>query len=133
MDNYDSIYSKVMYNVGKKLLTITWNENTETMDEDTFKRLLSEKLNLVKKYRPLMQLVDTQKFLFVIEPEMQEWISQRVFSQYEENGMRKLAFIQSEDYFAEMSLQQSIEEYQGKILETRYFLSLQEANAWLMV
>ncbi|HAS43236.1 MAG TPA: hypothetical protein DCS93_22340 [Microscillaceae bacterium] len=131
MKHYKSKYSEVDFDENFQLLTVTWNPNTEDMDSDTFRKELLSKIELVKHYKPQFHLIDSREFHYVISPDEQIWVSENIFPGYAQNGVRQLAFLVSEDFIAQLSISQSIEEDKTAAFRVKYFSDMVEAKSWL--
>ena len=131
MKDYRSNYSSVTFDKNQQLLTVTWNEKTKQMCSEIFKKELTQKIELVKYHKPQIHLIDSRKFLFIISPDEQVWVSENIFPGYAQGGVHKLAFLVSKDFIAQLSIRQSIEEDKTEAFQTRYFNCESEAKRWL--
>ena len=132
MKHYKSEYSEVNFDENLQLLTVTWNAKTELMDSDTFRKELMSKIELVKHYKPRIHLIDSREFKYIINPEEQTWVSENIFPGYAQNGVRQLAFLVSEDFIAQLSISQSVEEDKTAAFRVKYFSDIAEAKGWLL-
>lgn len=123
--------------------TIYWDEENSLIkvirdvkdqsisDEDYQKDLLLWR-DVILEHQPKFQLVDMRHNNYTISPEMQAWINGSLMAPARKAGMKKVAFLVSEDLFAQVSIEQSMEEEEGKQFQTFYFEEENEAMEWLL-
>ncbi|AFM06271.1 hypothetical protein Fleli_3969 [Bernardetia litoralis DSM 6794] len=127
---YESDYITIQYLEEHSLLERNWKPSSAEMNHEQFQHEMLQLLKGAEKYNPLLVLGDTKSFLYVILPDVQIWIDDTVYSQLGEHGVQKMAFVNSEDFFVQLSVEQSIEE-SNKDYEIRYFGNDEEAKIWL--
>ncbi|WP_020533509.1 hypothetical protein [Flexithrix dorotheae] len=131
MKLYDNKYQEIHLDQQYGILTNSWKkESIDMEDEEYQKELLNLKI-FVEKYRPKMQLINIREFGFTISPEMQRWTDDHINKSHLNLGVQKAAFIMSEEIFAQVSVEQTMEEQQGLNFETKYFKSEEDALKWL--
>lgn len=127
---YQSDYISIHYSEEESLLERHWKPSSTGIDDEQFKKEMLQVLEAAKKYQPIRVLGDTKNFFYVILPEMQEWLDEHVYAQLGNHGVQKMAFVNSEDFYAQLSVEQSIGE-SSKNYQIQYFGSEEEAKAWL--
>lgn len=127
---YQSEYITIQYSEEEKLLERHWKPSSAEMNDEQFQHEMLQVLEGIKEHTPLYVLGDTKNFLYVILPDMQIWLDAQVYSQFGHHGVQKMAFVNSEDFYAQLSVEQSIGE-SNKNYEVRYCSSEEEARAWL--
>ncbi len=132
MEVHKSKYVVVYFEKENKLLAKKWFKTTQQMADKQFRKEMSIYGELVRKYKPTKELVDTKEFLYAIAPEQQDWVNENVFTIYIEEGLSKAAFVSSEDFIAQLSLEQAMDETKGKYLIKQYFSSEKAARKWLL-
>lgn len=115
----------------RQLLARHWKKASNVLNDMLFREEMLEVKKHVIQYKPLYLLGDTRNFLFVIDIDMQTWIDVEIYAQFGDLGVKKMAFINSTDRFARMSVEQSIDE-SPKNYEIRYFDTEYEALEWLI-
>ncbi|WP_027000553.1 STAS/SEC14 domain-containing protein [Eisenibacter elegans] len=128
---YQSTYLKIMFDTQYRLMERQWEKASTTISQTSFQEEMLQVLSMITKFRPLRVLGNTKDFHFVITPEMQSWADQEVYSQLGKLGVSRMAFVISEDFYAQLSVEQAIEESK-KDYEVKYFRSRAEALAWLL-
>ncbi len=133
MEVYKDHFQIFTYDEEKKFVRHSWF-TTEGMNDSDFKRCLVQYAEVIDKYRPDFVLSNTQNFVFTITLELQEWSSRAEISKTNE-VVKKLAIIVSLDLFAQLSVNQAIDETQSRntnlLSETQYFDTEEEALKWL--
>lgn len=109
----------------------TWQTATEDMTEEEYHEQNDIILETVNEHNIRKHLLDTRKFNFAITPEIQEVVVQRFFAPLTLLGDQKAAFLVPEDIFAQVSLEQVMEEEASGTLKTRYFEDEDAAKTWL--
>ena len=127
----ESKYKSVTYQEDKALLVTRWYPDSIELDESTFKIQIKAWLSEVKRLRPTKLLIDTMDFQFIIDPTVQDWFDQEVFSVYPQAGVQKKAFLVSKDIFAQVALQQHTSEVTNQTFEVAFFATETEALKWL--
>jgi hypothetical protein len=84
----------------------------------------------VKKIGNVNVLADARQFNFSIVPETQVWVNENVIGLYPKHGVSKLGFLVSPDLFAQVSIEQTIDE-KKQAFQVRYFEEEAGAMQWL--
>ena len=82
-------------------------------------------------HKPTFQLVDYLNFFKPIPVNMQKWINENLLAPSYEAGLKKVAFIISRDFYAQVSLEQLMLEKEGKKFRIKYFGNETDAEKWL--
>ncbi|OJJ14486.1 hypothetical protein BKI52_42660 [marine bacterium AO1-C] len=131
MKIFESKYKSVAYQEDLSLMITRWNPDSIELDESTFKTQIKAWLSEVKRLKPSCLLIDTTHFKFIIEPTVQDWFDQEVFSAYSKAGVQKKAFLMSQDVFTQVALQQHTDEVTNQTFEVAFFSTEEEALGWL--
>ena len=106
--------------------------NTDYMTQDVFKEeLLRGELFAIEQCKPSAYLVDTSNFELPITPETQKWMAEHLTVSYVQNGVKKVAFLRSHTFVAQLSIQQSNNETANREVEKQHFSNEKEALTWL--
>lgn len=122
----------VKYDEVKSLFENSWFDSAN-MSEEEYKNELVKYADLVVAHRPKNFLVNSSDFAFAVSPNVQLWIAENIFSRTMHPDAEKMAIIVSSDVFAQVSIEQTVEEASellGK-LNTRYFDVVEDAMKWL--
>lgn len=99
--------------------------------EKEYKDLLLKWAEEIRYYKPAFQLVNYMNFYQPIAPHMQVWINENLIGPSFEVGMKKVAFIISRDFYAQVSVEQTMQENEGKKFKLKYFDNETDAESWL--
>ena len=124
---------KVFYDEKNELLKQVWFTSMQTYTEDDYKRDMIILLDIVHKVKNKLSYVNTQQSTFVISPELQEWTNINIIKPTLQYGLKKVGFLVSSDLFAQISIQQTMEEEKDSGFETRYFNKEEECIKWLLI
>jgi len=127
-----SKYFSVLHDSEKEMFYYVFNEKTYNMTDEEYKKEILDFADLVKKHKPLRVLGNMVDFGFSITSEIQEWVSDTLFSIYEEIGFQKIAILLSKEYVESLSIQQTMDEANAPSFQTAYFDNEDEANDWLL-
>lgn len=135
---YSSTYQNLAYDGSRRAFYITWKSATQNMDEETYKKELEDYIALLRQYKPLIYMNDLREFYFTVTPDLQIWVSEKIQALYTDPSMPQdtlSAIVMSRDFFAHVSIEQTIEESAGSRSEAnerlRYFDDVEEAEKWL--
>ncbi len=135
---YNSSYQLLAYNSAKKAVYVTWKAASREMDEITYQKELLNYITLLKQYKPLIYMNDLREFFFTVTPDLQTWVSEKFQELYTDSSMPKdtlSAIVMSQDFFAHVSVEQTIEEASMGSADTqerlRYFDNVEDAKKWL--
>lgn len=131
MKLYDSEYQEIHLDQKNGILKNSWKQLSDQMEDEDYKKELLNLKIFVEKYRPEKQLINTKEFGYTIGPQMQQWTDDHINEPHLKFGVQKAAFIMSEEIFAQVSVEQTMEELQGLNFEIRYFKDENEAISWL--
>lgn len=132
MKLFETDYITVNYFEDKKIVEGIWKSTSESMSTEQFKENMLRWFEEVKKIKNVNILADAREFLFVIVPDIQEWINENVIGKYPDYGVERLGFLVSPDLFAQVSIEQTITEKEQKF-ETQYFDTQEKVIDWLSI
>lgn len=112
-------------------ICITWLPGTERMSEAEFKASILAEQQAVEQVKPKVILADTLNMRYSIAPHLQEWHNGIIFPAFEKAGLQKLAILVSQDIFAQVSIEQLVDDGASHELASRYFDSREDALKWL--
>ncbi len=125
---------KVEFDEAKSLFKHTWNDKTSDLDDELYKSLVLMVNQEIEKMQEIhFHLIDTSQFLFIILPEVQEWVASIVFPMSASRKAKKMAFLISQDLFAQISIEQFTEENTIHSFEIKYFKTEKDALEWLFL
>lgn len=104
---------------------------SEEIEEELYKKLMLKWADEIEFYRPVYQLVNYLNFYKPVPPHMQKWINENLIGTAFNAGMKKVAFIISRDFYVQVSLEQTMQENEGKKFKLKYFDNETDAESWL--
>jgi hypothetical protein len=131
MNVYRTAYVSTDFFKDNSLLVHTWLPASIHMSAEAYKMEVLNYANCVLEYRPLYVIFDLTDFFYTILPELQEWSSENGSKPSMKLGVKKIGIVVSKDFFATISVEQTVEEYEEIFMITRYFKSMQDAHAWI--
>ena len=129
---YQSKFFLLKYDEELSIFENLWSESN-LLTEDDYKNELLNYANLAVKHKPRNYLVNSPDFAFTATPELQLWTVENVFPKTMHAEAKKMAIIVASDIFAQVSIEQTVEEgaeLTNQVI-TRYFDDYQAAMAWL--
>jgi hypothetical protein len=128
---YQSKYQQIFFEQEEGIMHNLWLSDSFTMPPKGYKDELLKLVQLIETKQATKQLINTLDFQFTIDIELQDWTDEYITKKNKEAGVRKVAFIIAEEIFSQMSIEQTMDGDEGKIMDVRYFTSEQEAREWL--
>jgi hypothetical protein len=127
---YESKFISIFYHAESAIVEGIWKESTQNIEDSEFKVDMNEWLNAVKTYQPVNVLANTREYYHSISPKLQLWINENILAHYRDAGVKKLGFVVTSDLFAQISIEQTIEE-QEQPFAVQYFENGENAKVWL--
>ena len=125
-------YLKIEFDENIKMLKATWYPESEELEDEDFKKEIYRWKEMINKYMPDFLLVDSREMKYTISPATQEWFVSDIFTAYAKVGVKRNAFVESEEIFTSVSIQQTMEENENAPFATMYFDNVEEAKEWLL-
>lgn len=125
---YEGPFLKITYEEDKSLFVQQWSHVLNTVTD--FKSEMLIFVKMYKKYCPKYVLWLQEAFSLILDKETYLWIDENVNKVGEAYGNEKVAFVVGKDVFAHVSVLDSFEDTNCKLL-TRHFLSEADARDWL--
>ncbi|WP_020532587.1 hypothetical protein [Flexithrix dorotheae] len=133
MEIYRSNFVTRSFLQQKQLLISTWLPFTRDMEEIDFKDEMLQLTLHISHYKANYLLTVTNNMKFTISTEIQDWIVEIILPMLEESALKKQAMVSPKDFFAKLSLEQTIDDVEKNQPKhaTRMFESFEEAMKWL--
>lgn len=110
----------------------TWLPNSKNLDDAIFKKEVSEQVKIALEKNTIAFITDSSSFFFTIHPEIQEWVSETIFKDMCEAGVKKLALLSSNDIVAQLSIEQLIDDDTVKGFVSEFFDDTEKAKEWIL-
>lgn len=130
---YIGRFMYIEYDEANSVMLSRWDKSDQ-MTEDDFRSEMIEYKNFAVAHKVRNYLVDNRAMYFAISPALQVWVNENIFPFTMHPEARKFAIVMPEDFIAQISLEQTIEEGEKTIgaVKTRYFDSLEKAHSWIL-
>ena len=132
MEIFNDKFLQIQYNEQENICIANWTVETEKATDNDFKAWNIELVNIIAEKKPHGLLANTLNYRFAIHAELQKWSVTNIFEQYAKAGLTRIAIIVPEEFIAELSLEQFVEEYKENKIETQYFSEVKVAENWLI-
>lgn len=129
---YESDYSTFDYDKEHSIFSHTFKPASESLTTETFKKEMFTYLEFFEKYKPKKALVNNQEMKYIIVPELQEWHAQNIFPRCIELGVEQAAIVEAPDIFAQVAMEQLMEEETSGGFAVRFFDDVDKATEWLI-
>ena len=125
-----SKYTEISYEQENSLIIQKFLSSTDKMNDDEFKEEMNKFVGMCEKYKPEHELVHLLDMKYIIASDMQAWMGKEIFPRYE-NIIKRMAFFVPSELFAQISVEQTMEEEAGQKFIQQYFENEAEARKWL--
>ncbi|GAB4199336.1 MAG: hypothetical protein OHK0057_31240 [Thermoflexibacter sp.] len=102
------------------------------MSKEQFMQESMNHLEMMLKWHPTKLINNWTDMQFTITPELQEWADRVILGPSLVIGLHKIAYIVSKDLFAQVSIEQAMEESEGRKFIIHYFEDIAKAKAWIL-
>ncbi len=128
-----NLFYQLTYDASQELMCYIYLEDNEEMTDEDFQQNMSYYAEMALKYQPKRLLVDNKLLKFTVSPELQKWVVKEIAPKT--ISLKKIAFVVASDLFAQVSMQQMMDEEEITQLygEPRYFSDANKAFAWLLL
>ncbi len=117
--------------IHKTLYQIYKDGKTENMSDEDYKTELFLILKNLVENNIYALISDTRNFKYTITIEMQTWVIENIFGK--NNILKKCAILTSEDFYAQLSLEQVLEDGNKDVFVNRFFDDVHEAIDWAKI
>ncbi|MBZ0206085.1 MAG: hypothetical protein K8H89_07150 [Flavobacteriales bacterium] len=112
----------------RKMVRLTWKGHARG---DQYRKGLSLALEVLRKNDVRYWLADLRGMTAIMRDD-ERWANEVWFPQLFATGLRRMAIIESNDYFNQTSVERSFTAVNGKLtFEVAWFRSPEKASAWL--
>ncbi len=128
---HKSKYVEIIYEQENSLIIDKFLPATEDMKQDEFRKEMNIFVEMCEKHKPERELVHLLEMKYVIALEDQEWMNKEILPKYADI-IKRMAFFVPTEIFAQVSVEQTMEEEAGQKFVQQYFENEDEARKWLM-
>lgn len=127
----ETLYWQIKREDSTDLLKVIWKNAASDMPEQEFKSHLLRFIEVLRSTATKKFLVDASAGHFTMLPHVQEWHDRTIVPQYKDMGITRIAFVYPDDVVQAMSLDQAFDEKHAQQLLTRFFSTMDKAQAWI--
>jgi hypothetical protein len=139
LNHYYQVKMETLYETDKLVVSYDSATNTlitrwsmpEDVNLDIYKAEFVRYKDYILEKRPDKIFADTIHNRITITPDLQEWINTIISDTYQAVGLKKLAVLLSTDFYAALSIQQTIEDDTKAKYKTAFFEDETKAFEWL--
>ncbi len=133
---YENNYVKADYDTGAKIAYITARKELGKLNQDDYKKIITEMLDNFSKKDEIKAVLDNSKESdFGISPEVQDWVTQQYGKTFIPKGAKKYALVMPAEFISGLSYEQTVNEAEdkglSKYIEIQMFTTIDEAEKWL--
>ncbi len=128
---YENKFNTIYFDIEKSLVKMVRHEACRKMTEEEYKVDMLKLKDIVIETNAKYGLIDNLFLYFIITPDLQDWANREVVAPAFRNSLKKVAFIEGEDLFANISSQQTMEDNDQIQAPFRYFDNEKDAIEWL--
>lgn len=129
MTYFDNDFCIIDYN--DDLVTVTWKPTSATMSDADFKEQQTKQSDCIVENKASKLLINGLNFGYTITPDLQEWTIKTHIPKAIENGLQKTATIVPDELFAQVSVEQTMDEAKDMPMQSKYFKDEKSALKWL--
>jgi len=131
MQVFDNDYETANFHEDLQLFEAVWKSKSEKMADEDYRNEIVKQFDFIATKKFKYVLWDTREFFFTIVPKTQQWNNEIIVKNFHLAGVQKVAIVVTPDIFAEVSVQQTMEESSNVNFETQSFETREDAWAWL--
>lgn len=132
MQIYNSNFLEIRYDVNTGILWDKWSVDTAKMADGEFEKEITQWKNAIISQKAKLAMIDATDMAFSIAPSVQEWVNINITAPTIQAGLQRMAFIVSQEFFTQLSIELTMDENADKTLQVQYFTNESEASIWLL-
>jgi len=136
MEVFSNSFVKVEIDFTNFFIFAKWLPKTESMSDVEYKQTFSSIADIIEKNNIKVWLGDTLEFKTPIVPTLQDWTANELNPRLVKAGLKKMAMIVPEEFIAQISVEQSVDEMNSRNIENqfeiKYFEKIEDAKIWLL-
>ncbi len=128
---FDNVYTHLYLDESCKAICHIWLSDTKSMLDADYRAEINGFFEFLEKYPQPNLLVNCLELNFTISPATQNWFLSLAVPKYVQCGVKKIAMILSNDFFAQVSTEQMVEDAKPTMpFELQYFNNQEDALKW---
>ena len=130
---FESKFVTAFFDQKQGLMIDVWHNTTDRMTNDECWAILKSWSHFPETYQPSCILIDSREMLFVLTPDMHEWIAEHITQPSVSFGLKKMATLLPISMFEQVSMHQAVREVtEERGLQNRIFEDEAKAKEWLL-
>jgi cytosine/adenosine deaminase-related metal-dependent hydrolase len=131
MEIYSDDFIVMNVEPDQKIFHFAWQPGTANMTSVEYKATINRYIDLARQHGTEKLLADNTGMRFVIFPDVQAWSDEVISAVATELGIRKIALIQPEDFFAMTAVEDTFDQMSSMPYQVSFFASEELAREWL--
>ena len=123
-------FTSLLLNEEYKYLVQSWRNLNEAMNEEDYKENMLLYRDEVENCKIEKALIDTRQINFTVTVNLQKWVDSEI-AKFTTKYIKYIAFVMPENLVQQISIEQTMDEKEGRKVTTRYFDYIQKAEDWL--
>lgn len=129
---YENKYGVISFDKKRSFIKMVRLAETKHMSEKEYKETMLKLRDSVIVKKAKYALLDNRELHFVVRPKLQDWANIEIVAPAFKNSLERVAFVEGEDLFANISSQQTMEDNDKTKKPFRYFNNENKAMEWLI-
>ncbi|EAY30552.1 hypothetical protein [Microscilla marina] len=123
---YKSDFLEVSYDSENSWIISKWTSSTQHLTVDQYRPEILALAKVFRDHHPFVgSLSLTQDFNFIVDPELQDWVTQ----QFNDYLPPKSAMVVAAEFISQLSIEQTVQNMETAL---KYFDNEPEAREWLL-
>ena len=132
MELYKDNYRVVTFEPDTNIVYQEWFKETEDMTDQEYKDASVSLPKFVAEQQADKVIINAINSLFMVTPELQDWVNANTIPAYLQAGVQKVAILLPSEIFTHVSIEQIVDDSDAVAKQRiRYFDSNEEARKWL--
>lgn len=132
MEVFNDKFCVLSYMNESQTLNQIWSSETDKMTFEDYKNVQLNTVKHFKESKAKYIYVYFKDFSWRITPTVQTWTNEHIIKGLIEAGIVKISYIVPEDFIANLSMEQTLEEDEEQVFPYEYFSDEKEAREWLL-
>ena len=125
-----SDFSDIYFEPASRLLTMTWNKESQKLDEAGVKLEIGRIVEYIRQYSVKHVIIDSRNYFFRNNSAIQTWITHTYMAQIMDSGVLKYAIIVNSEIIPQVKGDHDADEEVLPVVD--YFTEVEEAKKWIL-
>lgn len=128
---FENNYLRIQFDKEEKLLISASSQLTAKINNEEIRKIIEIICHQMLQLKPENLILNGKDRGFIINIEIQEWVSETLLKTCIEIGLKKLAIIKPEEPISSLATEQTLDEVGFAPFEISVFESLEKAEKWI--